>query len=392
MIDHTVSSLVVFISGQLLPNLFSILLLKPKEVVLVHTIDSRQEADDFSNFIAKKKYGEPTVRKVETVPFNPVIIRQTAERLWQSLNTGNRNPSEIILNYTCGTKPMSIQFANLFKKNGARLLYIDTQEETCWWEEKDAFTEKPLTLKLDIPEILTLKRSSIKDQADKQTIDELYDLTSFIFQTKKDKTAPFSKWQRKIPGVKKYNKEQLNNWNPDFHHPPLVINNIPSSGKEKASQMEVFFNDIPFVFKNNKNKEFWHSYFSGGWFEYFVYSKMKETDAYDDIQCNLRLRTTTGTEKQDIKNEIDVIAIKNGMPVFVECKTGIVQQDSVTKLKTVGETYGGRYSEIVLVSFYPVNTISIREKIEENGIVLIEGQKKIEKELPHLHEYMLVKK
>lgn len=60
-------------------------------------------------------------------------------------------------------------------------------------------------------------------------------------------------------------------------------------------------------------------YLTGGWWEEFVYYRIKETIAPDDIAIGPVIRTK-GVKRQ---NELDVVFIKDNQLYVVECKTGV---------------------------------------------------------------------
>ncbi len=53
--------------------------------------------------------------------------------------------------------------------------------------------------------------------------------------------------------------------------------------------------------------------------------------------------------KDDIKNEIDVLATTGMVPVFISCKNGGVDSDELYKLSTVAKHFGGTYAKKILV-------------------------------------------
>lgn len=387
-------TLITLISGQLMPNLFSVIMLKPEKVVLVHTIDSKEDAVFFSEFIKNQKYGVSETDLIEVEPFNPEELIQSASRTLEKIKATEAPSDSVVLNYTAGTKPMSIAFYTIFKEAGARLLYIDTQQETCWWTKREEIQEQRLQIKLNIPEVVSLKRGKIlvPMEDEERIIHTLRELTTWVYLQKKKNRGSSTKFSRWISGcvdlqqsLNNRNKaEKLQRWKPTLNFGFLSLKYDTS----KPALMNVKFrgNSLPYC-----NKEFWLTYFTGGWFEHYVFKMLNETDSYDDVRCNIKLKTNDDQNPQ-LKNEIDVMAVKNGIPLFIECKTGLVNQKSITNLKTVSEMYGGRYGEAVLVALHPKISPAVREKIKDYGIHLIEQPNNIEKELPALHEYMVIKK
>ncbi len=57
-----------------------------------------------------------------------------------------------------------------------------------------------------------------------------------------------------------------------------------------------------------------------------------------------------GTGREEVENEIDVMAMRGGIPVFISCKNGFVEIDELYKLSAVAEKFGGRYAGKILVA------------------------------------------
>lgn len=57
-------------------------------------------------------------------------------------------------------------------------------------------------------------------------------------------------------------------------------------------------------------------------------------------------------DTEDVKNEIDVLATVNAIPVFISCKNGCVDSDELYKLNTVAQRFGGKYAKKLLVMTY----------------------------------------
>ena len=52
----------------------------------------------------------------------------------------------------------------------------------------------------------------------------------------------------------------------------------------------------------------------------------------------------------ETRNEIDLMAVRNGVPLFVSCKHGNVEEDELYKLTAVAERFGGPYAKKMLIA------------------------------------------
>jgi hypothetical protein len=102
-----------------------------------------------------------------------------------------------------------------------------------------------------------------------------------------------------------------------------------SDDLKKVKCLIGFLDVDPDDFDFTKSRK-WIDYFSGGWFEEYVYSEIGKLkgDCIDDIQINLKLQTKT--EYSEVPNEFDVIFIKNNNLNIVECKSGNLENYEMT--------------------------------------------------------------
>jgi len=66
-------------------------------------------------------------------------------------------------------------------------------------------------------------------------------------------------------------------------------------------------------------------------------------------------------EKADTRNEIDLLLMRNLIPVFISCKNGIVQKEALYELQSVSERFGGEYAKKVLLATYINKNAEARE-------------------------------
>ncbi len=76
------------------------------------------------------------------------------------------------------------------------------------------------------------------------------------------------------------------------------------------------------------------------------------TPVYNDVICGAVLDWDGKYEegKVNIDNEIDVMLMKDFVPVFISCKNGDVRVDELYKLEAVAKRFGGKYAKKVLVA------------------------------------------
>lgn len=93
----------------------------------------------------------------------------------------------------------------------------------------------------------------------------------------------------------------------------------------------------------------------------------------------------------DTSNEIDVIAMKGIVPVFISCKNGAVTMEELYKLNTVANKFGGGYSKKVIIATSLDNkkafTKQFKERAKDMNIRIIDNFLSLsDSEMKHLFE------
>lgn len=81
----------------------------------------------------------------------------------------------------------------------------------------------------------------------------------------------------------------------------------------------------------------------------------------------------------NVKNEIDVVAIKGVVPVFVSCKNGTVDNEEPYKLVTVARRFGGEYAKTALVVSALKKVDTLKKRAEEMEITLLPNAERMKK-------------
>ena len=99
---------------------------------------------------------------------------------------------------------------------------------------------------------------------------------------------------------------------------------------------------------------------------------------YTDVRVGTVIDWAPEDGKDQIRtlNEIDVIAMKDGIPIFISCKNGDFSNEECYKLSTVAATFGGESARAVIVASEPsrlgARLLHLRARTAEMGIRLVE--------------------
>ena len=121
----------------------------------------------------------------------------------------------------------------------------------------------------------------------------------------------------------------------------------------------------------------------GKMLEVIVASKLSEikdelgNKLYNDIRVGVMIDWSTEDDQSPTLNEIDVLAMKDAIPIFISCKSGIFDADELYKLQTVATRFGEDYAKKVIVFTSPEmlrgNLEYIRGRADDMGIRRIEN-------------------
>ena len=73
---------------------------------------------------------------------------------------------------------------------------------------------------------------------------------------------------------------------------------------------------------------------------------------------------------EDVVNEVDVIALKGLIPVFISCKIGKATKTALYELSAVSRRFGGKYVKMILVTAKGMNVTDLK-RAKEMGIEVV---------------------
>lgn len=100
-----------------------------------------------------------------------------------------------------------------------------------------------------------------------------------------------------------------------------------------------------------------------------------ESGLFHDVRVGVKLdwdgRITDG-EEPDPYNEIDLILMRNNLPVFVSCKNTVPKNDQLYEITVMAKHYGGYFATPAL--FCSGNaTEGVKKRALEMGVILVDG-------------------
>ena len=115
-------------------------------------------------------------------------------------------------------------------------------------------------------------------------------------------------------------------------------------------------NDVTLIFKDDQIKRCLTK--AGTLLEMKVFRMLRHTQdkdgslVYNDVMQGVFIDWDNWSKepKSDTANEVDVLAMKGMVPVFISCKNGLVKADELYKLQSVAERFGSGYAKKILIA------------------------------------------
>ena len=148
----------------------------------------------------------------------------------------------------------------------------------------------------------------------------------------------------------------------------IVLDTIDLLQKYKQINCMRNSDDIEIKFLNNFIKGF--IFKTGSWFEVFTKMVVEEIDFIDDVKSGMMFLWDKNQRK--IKNEIDVVAIKDGVLICISCKdSSKYDENALNELNVYAEKIGGENAVKILTATKMPSKISVIDRAAEMGIDII---------------------
>lgn len=337
---------IALVGGQLLPIYVGIREFSPDKI---HFIVSKESVESLNNL--KPMIAGISQSEYRCNAFDFYEIKTVCEKIIQKINPDD----SIIFNLTGGTKIMVLACQAIIHEKGLNGFYIN---------QDDSFFVLP-----------SYERKSISYELSAKEFFDISGHSTYNYKTINDFTEEDIKTAEKI-------KNFANN---DYKY-KLIIgafrkkyfnknDSLPAKGVESvnnnirviwdATSINIEYNNKNILKLNSKIAQ--ELLFRAVWWELIVAREIANAKNYKELFLGFEL--TFKSDKQVTKNEIDILINTGKKLIFVECKSGLVKQEDVNKMKIVKQTYGGIISKSILVCRELPNQ-SIIEKCKELDIEL----------------------
>ncbi|MGU8313134.1 Card1-like endonuclease domain-containing protein [Clostridium perfringens] len=349
--------------------------LKPKEIIYLYKKDEELKVlnslrqfylNKFPNCnFSDEKLGKDTISSIEEI-----IKRMKSKNTAICLNQGDKK--DILIMYTLALKHNIDGFFLDIPKE--ELLKLNLESVQC---EKCNFVD------LDVEDIIdSIGASIVVDSTEISEINIIETMTNYIasnldlwkkYKIRLSDNSVFIH-DESNPRSIKIDKELLSREEVMLLN--KILNFLEKNGQIKVKELEQC---LKVTFQNEFIKGF--IFKSGTWLEVLTKNIIEEIKSIDDIKSGLLF--LWNDKESRVKNELDVVAIKDSVLICVSCKDSKKYDEvALNELNVYSEQLGGENVIKILVATHPPIKSSISKRAKEMGInlVVFDGNKKSFKE------------
>lgn len=376
---------VTLLGGQTLPLYYPIKQYKPDKVYIIGTEDNLEKAErlkkllteGYESIIGKMNpiCEEGSVTVLISSPYEQATTRILCEAIHE--NNPDVNAEEITYNVTGGTKVMTIAAVEVAKKHNASIIYTDSK--FIRQISDDNIDPQPLNCDIRTPEIISLQGQKIKnaDRFDKEKDKTEILAAQKVFDFWKQSNQIFHALRDSLFGNRGNDNIAIPN-NYKFKVKTTEYNLVcTKTGKKGPYRLSL---------KDSSGKEYLDitckdpksMLLRGVWWEVLVANAISLKFPDYPVWMNVEFNPMVENNKNNVKNEVDVLVNIGNKLLFVECKSGKFDNSVINKMNTVRRTFGGDKSKSVLVSATNTDSMQyehIHENADDNNIEIISPKK-----------------
>ncbi len=304
------------VSRQAMANVLPVLMYKPQNVVLFTTPEEKSCADNLEKLFRSK---DISVKRIDGLNAYDYIGFKEGVKKELEFQQG-----ELLLNVTGGTKLMALAAYEAFAEKDKKIIYCDTENKHIISIFPDYKIEE-LIAEISIEDYLFSYGYSILETKDTSIIQMYFPLFEFILQ--KNLIKEFISLLDKVRQINITDKPRKT----------IQSNNKNFSFSKNYDIYKISFNNSSITLNSSQFK-------LGDWLEYFVYYLLTEKYNLEPL-CGVKIISNKG-----IKNELDIIVLKNYQLHIISCKSGKIDNDDLFQLETLRNITSGTFGKGIFIS------------------------------------------
>ena len=351
---------------------------KPKEVIFLYRQEDKEKLKSLIDFY-KNTFREIILREQK-------IEEGYIEELENIINI-NKN-KEILINLTGGSRINSLLLLNIIKEKGIKSVYLDIKNKDIYTFHNGVDVVKEEFEDIELNTILKASGGEfINDNTDFSKKEDLKLFTKAIYEnlelwhSHKQKLYDSNIFVHDVNNAKNI-RIKINTF--DKNEKQLLMKIIMKLKYMGEIQYVEDKNEINIEFKNDYLKSF--IFKSGTWLEIATNNMIKEIKEIDEVKSGVMFLWNDNSKV--VRNEVDVIAIKDSIPICISCKdSDKYNEDALNELEVYSKQIGGDNSYKILVATKEPIKLSVKERAKEMkiNIVIFDGdEEKFKKNIKNI--------
>ena len=356
--------------------------------ILINQLDEHNEG----NIIATKKFrvkeviflrGKDEEKAIKSIKvyyesympniiFTEIIVEEGDIKGLTNIIEENKD-SNIMVNLTGGKRINSLILLGLCNKNKIRTIYVDIKNKHIYTIGNEIEIVKEEFIDLEIVDIIEASGGSIVEDST-----NLCDKEDIRYLTKKiySNLSLWNKYKQKlydgnifISDYKDSRKLIVNIESLDDYEKKLldkIIKKIIEIGGISCKKINE--NKIEVLFLKSYLKGFLFK--SGTWLEIATNILVNEIQEIDQVRNGVIFLWNDNVE--GVRNEVDVVAIKDSVPICISCKdSDKYNENALNELNVYSTKIGGKKTYKILVATKEPIKGAVRERAKEMGINIV---------------------
>ncbi len=302
------------------------------------------------------------------------------------------NIDNLVFNLTIEDTLYALKLLNKCIENNIEAVYVDILAKREYWFKKGMNLIEEELADLYVDDIIEANGSNILSYESKINKDNnIMEFTKLIYRN----IDLWHKYKQKLYDTSlfehDYNNQQLvkvNLYKLNNEEKELLLSIINGFKKLELIKTNNDENSLEVTFLSDTLKSF--IFKSGTWLEILTESVVKDISTVDDVKSGVVF--LWNKPKGNIKNELDVVAVKDSIMVIISCKdSSKYDENTLNELKVYSDKLGGENTKKILVATKRPIKSSIFDRAKEMDINIIILNKDLNKFKDEL-EYIINKK
>ncbi|WP_317312024.1 Card1-like endonuclease domain-containing protein [Clostridium thermobutyricum] len=288
------------------------------------------------------------------------------------LNKLKEKYNNILLNLTGGERIQSLNLLNFSINNKIESIYIDILGKKKYIFGKNNEKVNEHLLDLNIEDMIKASGNEIlEDSSDLIKERYILDIAKIIHEN----IELWNKYKKRLYDINIFShfygdtkKVVINQKLLEKDEIELLEKILKWAVNNKLIEVKREFNKIVVSFKDKYLKGF--IFKIGTWLEVLTEYVVKSIDVVDQVKSGVVF--TWNKNDENLKNELDVVAIKDSNIVVISCKDSEKYNEvALNELKVYSERIGGDKSKKILVATKPPIKESVMDRAKEMGINIV---------------------